>query len=310
MCYSPAVQFPMSGRLKWIAVLVFVPVAWGYNWVVMKRALSYAGPFEFSAARFVLGSICLFAVLAMLGRPVRIRPLGAVFWAGLLQTGGNFGFLMWALTTGPAGRSALLCYTMPFWVVLLAWPALGERPSRPQWLAAAVACAGLALIFLSGGGGGSTQASGLATLGGLSWAGGTLIARRLLTKSTVDPLALTAWQMLFGGLALTAAALLAPARSFVWSPYLFFALAYTIIPASVVAWLFWFTFLQRTEASVASLTLLATPVLGIIFGALELGERPRGLELLGMALITLALLIIGPLAVRRHRALSPAKLSL
>jgi len=299
----------MSRPLKWIAFLVFVPVAWGYNWVVMKRVLSYAGPFEFSAARFVLGSICLFAVLAVLSRPIRIRPLGAVFWAGLLQTGGNFGLLMWALTTGPAGRSALLCYTAPFWVVLLAWPALGERPSRLQWLAAAVACAGLALIFWSGGGGGSTRASVLATLGGLSWAGGTLIARRLLTKSSVDPLALTAWQMLFGGLALTAAALLAPGRGFVWSPYLFFAFAYSIIPASVVAWLFWFTFLQRTEAGVASLTILATPVVGIIFGALELGERPKGLELLGMALITLALLIIGPLAVRRHRVVSPAKLN-
>jgi hypothetical protein len=128
----------MRGRLKSVAILVFVPVAWGYNWVVMKKALAYAGPFEFSALRFVLASLCLFAVLFLLKRPIRVRPMSGVIWAGLLQTAGNFGLTMWALLTGPAGRSAVLCYTMPFWVVLIAWPLLGERPSRLQWLASAV----------------------------------------------------------------------------------------------------------------------------------------------------------------------------
>lgn len=288
----------ITARWKWIAVLVFVPVAWGYNWVVMKKALAYSGPFEFSAVRFVLGAVCLFAVLKLTGRPLQIRPLGAVVWAGLLQTAGNFGLTMWALMTAPAGRSAVLCYTMPFWVVVLAGPALKERPSRLQWLATAIAGIGLALILLSTGGAGDTGAAVLATLGGLSWAGGTLIARRLLTISSINPLALTAWQMLFGGLGLTAAALFAPSRGFVWAPYLIFAFLYTIVLASALAWVFWFTVLQKVEAGLASLTLLATPVLGILFGRLELGERPRGLEVLGMALIAVALLAVGPLAMR------------
>ena len=47
----------MRGRLQSVAILVFVPVAWGYNWVVMKKALAYAGPFEFSALRFAPGRI-------------------------------------------------------------------------------------------------------------------------------------------------------------------------------------------------------------------------------------------------------------
>ena len=273
----------------------------------MKKALLYAGPFEFSSVRFVLGALCLFALIKALRRPLRIRPVGPVVWAGLLQTTGTFGFATWALMTAPAGRIAVLGYTMPFWVVLLAWPTLRERPSRLQWLATFVASMGLGLILASAGGSGGTSAAIVATLGGLSWAGGTLITRRLLTHSSVDPLALTAWQMLFGGLGLTVAALVAPsARGFVWSPYLVFAFFYTIVLASALAWLFWFIVLQRMEAGLASLTILATPVLGIFFGRLELAERPRGEELLGMALIALALLIVGPLAMRsayaRHRS--------
>lgn len=296
----------MSRRVKWIAVLVFVPVAWGYNWVVMKRALAYAGPFEFSAVRFVLASLCLFAALAVLKRPWKVRPISGVILAGLLQTAGQFGLMMLALETGPAGRSAVLDYTMPFWVVLMAWPLLDERPSRLQLLATAVACTGLVLIFAATARSGQTKAALLATLAGFSWATGTVIARRLLTRSSMDPLALAAWQMFFGGLALAVAALVAPEGPIIWSPHFIVLLFYCVVPATALAWLFWFSLLQRAEAGLASLSVLATPVLGIVFSALELGEKPRGLEILGMGLIALALLIVGPVTVRavqrRHAA--------
>jgi len=288
----------MSRRAKWIAVLVFVPLAWGYNWVVMKRALAYAGPLEFSAMRFVLASLCLFAALAVLKRPWKVRPIFGVIWAGLLQTAGQFGLLMLALVTGPAGRSAVLDYTMPFWVVLMAWPLLGEKPSRLQWLATAVAGIGLALIFGATARSGQMNAALLATLAGFSWATGTVIARRLLTRSSIDPLALAAWQMLFGGLALALAAFVAPERPILWSPYFIFLLLYCVVPATVLAWLFWFALLQRAEAGLASLSVLATPVLGIVFSAVELGEKPRGLEIIGMGLIAVALLIVGPVTMR------------
>jgi drug/metabolite transporter (DMT)-like permease len=75
-----------------------------------------------------------------------------VIWVGLLQTAGNTALSLWALRQGPAGRSALLCYTMPFWVVLLAWPTLSERPTQLQALALVAAGTGLALVFTGGAG--------------------------------------------------------------------------------------------------------------------------------------------------------------
>jgi len=41
-------------------ILTFI---WGYNWVVMKSALEFAGAFQFAALRTVIGAICLFALI-------------------------------------------------------------------------------------------------------------------------------------------------------------------------------------------------------------------------------------------------------
>lgn len=304
---GPAQQEKRGGgaaRTAWPALLALalVPFIWGYNWVVMKSAMAYAGPFEFAALRFVPAGALMLGLMAAARRPLRVRPLGPVVWAGLLQTGVNTALSLFALRTGPAGRAALLCYTMPFWVVLLGWPLLGERPGRYQTMAIAAAAAGLALVFVGGSGaGGNVAAAALATGSGLAWAWGAVITRRLLTRDRVDTLALAAWQNVFGGLALAAAALAFPGRPTSWSPYLVFAVLYEILPATAVAWLLWTALLKHVSAGVASLAILATPLIGLLSSAVQLGERPRGVEAAGLVLLVVALVLVGPLAVREAR---------
>jgi len=288
-----------SGRAVWWTALAVVPVVWGYNWVVMKRALAYMGPFEFAAWRFLLGSALLFAALGATGRPLLVRPLLPIAWVGVLQTAANTALSLFALGRGPAGRAAVLCYSMPFWVVLLAWPFLGERPRPVQWLAVGAAGLGLALVLAGSAGPTPATAAVLAMLSGLCWAAGTILSKRLLARERLDLLAFTTWQMLFGGIALAAAALAAPGRPTAWTPYLLFALFYEAVPATAVAWLLWLALLGRIEASVASFAVLATPVLGLLFGAAVMGERPSGLEVGGLALLVAALALTGPVAARQ-----------
>ncbi len=285
----------------WIAVLVCVPVFWGYNWVVMKKALAYTGPFQFAAWRFLLGSAILFAAMAVMRRPFRVRPVSGVIWVGLLQTAANTGFAMWALLGGPAGRAALLCYTMPFWVLLMAWPLLGERPNRLQGIATGAAMAGIGLIVFASAASQRGDAAVLALLAGLTWAGGTVVARKLLTQEKCDTLALTTWQMLVGGLVLEVAALVAPGRPTAWTPSFLILLAYEVLPATALAWLLWLKLLGKVEASVAGLAILAGPVIGLASSMLEMGERPAPAEAAGMGLMVLALVLVGPVALRQLR---------
>ena len=50
--------------------------------------------------------------------------------AALLNVTGWMVLMGLALLWLPASEAALIAYTMPVWASLLAWPVLGERPTR------------------------------------------------------------------------------------------------------------------------------------------------------------------------------------
>lgn len=281
-----------------LSALVFgvIALVWGYNWVVLKLAMREAGPFEFLAWRFTIASACLFGALAALRRPLRLTHAPQVLLIGLLQTTATFALVTWALVAGAAGKSAVLNYTMPFWVVLFAWPVLGERPPRVQWAAIALAFAGLALLVHPGAHADLPDLLALAS--GVAWALGVVVTKRLQTRHRVDTLSLSAWQTLLGGAGLVALAIAFPSRPMHWSPQLVFAVVYNGVLVGAVCWFLWFWALQNLDAGLASLGVLSVPVLGAAFGVTVLGERLSRPEWAGMGLIVVALALTGAAAGR------------
>ncbi|HUJ86206.1 MAG TPA: DMT family transporter [Burkholderiales bacterium] len=284
---------------RWLSALVFgvIALVWGYNWVVLKQAMRVAGPFEFLAWRFGIASACLFGALAALGRPLRLTHAPQVLLIGLLQTTATFALVTWALVAGAAGKSAVLNYTMPFWVVLFAWPVLGERPPRAQRAALALAFAGLALLVHPGAGAGLPELLALAS--GVAWALGVVVTKRLQTRERIDTLSLSAWQTLLGGAGLVALAFAFPSRPMSWSPQLVFAVLYNGVLVGAVCWFLWFWALQKLDAGLASLGILSVPVLGVLFGVVLLGERPSAMEWCGIGAIVAALGVVALGALRR-----------
>jgi drug/metabolite transporter (DMT)-like permease len=191
---------------------------------------------------------------------------------------------------------------MPFWVTLFAWPVLGERLGRAQWTALGVALAGLALLLGSGVTPGFSELLALASA--VAWAAGVVITKRLQTRHRVDTLALSAWQSALGGAGLVLLALLFPSHATHWTPTLVFALLYNAILVSAICWFLWFWVLARLDAGLASFGILAVPVLGVVFGVLQLGERPQAREWAGIGLIVIALALTA-VAVRASRPRGP-----
>ena len=271
-------------------VLAAVSTVWGLNWVLMKAALSHIDALQFAAVRLWLACAFLFACLAFARRKLRVARPWAVALTGLFQTGICTALTLWALAAGSAGKNAVLCYTMPFWVLLLAWPLLGELPSRRQWWAIAAAAAGLVLLLAGGVTG--TLADLAATGAGLAWAIGIVLTKRLNAAQANDPFAFSAWQTLVGAVFLGALALAFPGADAQWTPTVLFALGYNAVLVYGLMWFAWFWILQRLDAGIASLGTLAVPVIGVLSGAVFLGERPTALEWAGMAFIALALLTL------------------
>jgi len=290
-----------SQTIKAFLALFILAFFWGYNWVVMKSALQFAGVFQFIALRTGIGAICLFILIAMMRKPFKIKCLPTLLLLGLLQTSGFTGLLMWALVEGGAGKTAVLTYTMPFWVMLLAWPLLGEKLQGVQWLAAILSAMGIVLILDPLHLGADQFSMFLAVLSGVCWALAVIVAKQLHQKAPeLDLLTLTAWQMLFGSIPILIAAWLIPAPVIQWTPYFIGAVIYNAIFCNALAWLLWLYALQRLQAGVASMTSMLAPVVGMVAAWLQLSEVPNHAELWGMLLIGLALLLISYFSIKQH----------
>jgi drug/metabolite transporter (DMT)-like permease len=295
---------PKRTRDLGILALVVLGPIWGYGWVATKVALDYSDALTFAALRVPLSAALLFVVMIVLRKSLRPPPLGYTILIGLLQTTLFVGLVITALHDAGAGKVSVLTYTMPFWLLLLAWVFLGERLRGVQWLAVGLAFAGLVLVVrpwdMDG------VVSGVLTLlGGLSWAASALVVKLLQRRHTVDVLSLTTWQMVFGSVPLIILAALTYSGGPEWTTGFVWGLAYTVVLANAVAWFLWLYALHALPAGAAGLGTLSIPVVGVVAAWIQLGEVPTLVEGVGMILIIGALAVLaaqGLLAGRRGTA--------
>jgi drug/metabolite transporter (DMT)-like permease len=291
-----------NSTLKAFIALFLLTLIWGYNWVVMKLAVQAAGAFQFAAIRTFFGAIVLFIVLYLSKRPLAIKEFPTMLALGLLQTCGFTGLLIWALVTGGAGKTAVLSYTMPFWVMLLAWPMLGEKVQGWQWLAVIFALFGIVLIFDPLHTKGDVVSMLMALGSGISWAISAIVSKKLhRRRPNLDLLNITAWPTLLGSLPLIVVAIVAPTPTIDWSQTFMLTVIYSVLLSGSLAWVLWTYALQRLQAGVASMASMLAPVIGVAAAWLQLGERPSNLELVGMFFIALALIVISAITIHRHQ---------
>lgn len=294
--------------VKAFVALFLLTLIWGYNWIVMKLAIQYASPFQFAALRTFIGALMLFVVLFITKRPLKLQEFPTMLALGLLQTCGFTGLLILALVVGGAGKTSVLSFTMPFWVLLFAWPMLGEKVQGWQWLAVIFALFGIVLIFdpLHIKGDGTSML--MALFSGISWAISVIVSKKLhQRRPELDLLNITAWPTLLGSLPIVVVALILPAPSIIWSQTFILTVTYSIFLSGSLAWVLWTYALQRLPAGIASMASMLIPVIAVICAWLQLGERPNKIELAGMCFIALALVIISTITIRKHQQVNVAQ---
>ncbi len=214
---------------------------------------------EFAALRGTFGAVLLFAVLLVLGVPLKPRHVVKSVFLGLFQTAGFVGLISLAINSGAAGKSSVLGYTMPFWVIVLGWPFLPDRLRGWQWPAAGLILAGLVLVLELWSSAGGLASSLLALGAGISWAISVIIFKTIPIRDRNELLSITAWQMVWGMLPLIAAALLIPERPIEWNGYFIAALIYNGVGGMAIATFLWLYILQRLPATISGLNALTVP---------------------------------------------------
>jgi drug/metabolite transporter (DMT)-like permease len=282
-----------------LAALVAMILIWGYSWVVMKIGLRYAHPFDFAALRVGIGAAFLFVLARLQHRPLRLPNYRMALVLGTLQVALFVALSHFALLEAGPGKTSVLVFTMPFWMIVFANFIIHERMRGAQWVAVALAFAGLVLIVapwqLT-----SLKGSLLAVAGGAVWALAAVISKKWPTAA--DPLPFTAWQLLVGFVWLTLLSFAVPHEAIRWSSEFVLALLFSAVFATGIGWWLWTYVLAHTPAGIAGLNSLGIPVVAVIASAIQLGERPPALELAGMAMIGAALGLISWLGIRKTRA--------
>jgi drug/metabolite transporter (DMT)-like permease len=264
-------------------------LVWGYNWVAIKVTTVDASPFALAAIRIVLGALALFAVAAALRRPLASPPALPTAAVGLFQIALMIAFQTLALATGGAGKTTVLVYTFPFFIVLLSALFLGERLTRGRVLAVLLAAAGLGCVLYPLDFGHANLSKLFALASALSWAVGAVLTKRFRARHDVDLLVFSAWQMAYGAVPVVLVALLVPGAFVHVTPGFLLALGYVVLAGTALAFWLWFFIIERLSASTAGISSLLVPVVSVLAAWLQLGERPGTAELIGMVLIVGAL---------------------
>lgn len=279
------------------AVLSGVIVIWGANWPVMKICLKYMPPLDFAAARMLMGAVLLAGVALVTGKlrlPSR-HDWKLVFSVGLMQMGGFLTLIVLGLQFVPAGRSSILAYTTPLWVVPGAALILGERIDRLKLAGFLLGISGVVVMFNPAGFDWSDPhvllGNGLLLCGALLWAGQIMQVRG--HRWDGSPLSLAPWQFAVAAcLLVPLAAILEHGRSIHWTPALGAILLYNGPLATAFGFWAMLSVTRALPAVTTSLSTLGVPVVGVVSGALALGEPVTPTNIGGLALIGGGLVLV------------------
>ena len=185
-----------------VAALVVNAFLFGISWWPFRALQGYGlHPLWATAIMSTFVTLGLLVLRKQAWRGLLQHPM--LWWLVISSGLTNVGF-NWAITVGDVVRVVLLFYLMPAWVVLLAWPLLGEKPSAGSLLRLILALIGVVIVLKTPDSPWpvpSSLADWLAVMGGFCFALTNVLLRKLNhTPGESRMLAM------FGGGAATAAA--------------------------------------------------------------------------------------------------------
>jgi drug/metabolite transporter (DMT)-like permease len=235
-------------------LITLLVIIWGLSWPINKIGLAFMPPIWYAAFRLLIGMVSLFAIVFFGGKFVipnrRDLPIIVVF--GFLQ----MTLFMTLITIGlhyvSAGRSAILVYTTPIWVMPLAILFFNEKLTVYKAVGFLLGMVGILILF---------------SPWEIDW------SNRVHMTWYRTPLELVPWQLLFGMLfVFTIAYIEEPAPLINWNHTLISSLLFT--GALGAAFGYWGTMVVSKElpSITVSLCYLAIPVVSMIFSAFLVHE--------------------------------------
>jgi drug/metabolite transporter (DMT)-like permease len=268
---------------------------WGGMYVVSKVVLEIIPPFALVTLRLILGILTLAVILLFRGFP-RISKIEflQILGVGFVGYGVSLSLQFLGTKLSTAANGSLVTSATPAFVLLFAWMLLKERITTRRLIALIVATLGVVAVIDPR----TAQLDPELFLGNLfligaaiTWALYSVLVRKVTQNIDVLLFSLVAF---IGGLPVTL-----PSGTWEWStlgvgeitPGVVGGVLFLGVISTALAMVLWNTAFAYLDASLASLTFFAQPVVGSLLGWLFLGETITPLFLLGGLLIGMGLII-------------------
>jgi drug/metabolite transporter (DMT)-like permease len=271
-------------------------VLWASAYVPSKIGATAVAPMWFLVARFLAAGLVMAAIAVVLRRafPVRLSDWLTYAALGVLANAAYLGLTYMALSRGlGAGIGSIVASTNPLILAVVAPRLLGEPLTWRKGLGLVLGFGGVVGVMLARTGGTSARPAevGLALVGVTSNVASTILFKR--AQGRPDLLAINTIQLCAAGLALIAPALLLePSPRVELSLAVVLSFVYLVGVLSVGASLLWFWLLSRGAASRVSAFYFLTPIFGLAFGALLLGEAIGPGDAVGLIAVALGILLV------------------
>jgi drug/metabolite transporter (DMT)-like permease len=256
----------------------------------MKQANQFFSPVTFVTSRFILGAAVLLALNYLMKIPIPKRRYWKwIVLSGILQIAVNNAAVQMGMHFLGAGFAAVLNYSMPLWVAIMAHFFLGEKLTKRKVVGIVLSMMGLvALLNVSSND--SWEAIFLTLIGAASWAASSIIIK--LKLQDCNMLQYTTWQMVAGSIVLIMYTAVFEQVRIQWGWLAVGCLLYNGVLASALAFFLWSYVLAHMEAGKASISVLAVPIIGVLAGMILLNEPMYWNTAMGMALILSGILFV------------------
>jgi len=279
-----------------MTLVIMLCLTWGLNQISIKVANHGLQPVFQSGLRFAIGSVivfgwCVFRRVRLFDRDGTL-PGGVI--AGILF-GVEFAMMAIALEYTTAARGVIFIYTMPFFVAIGAHLFVpGERMTAAGFLGLVLAFSGVVIVFFDDAsvpGPMAIWGDILSVIAGLLWAATTIVIKTTPLKSAA-PEKVLLYQLVVAGIVLLPVAPAFGPLIREITPAVVAAFTFQILLVVSVTFLVWFWLIRHYPAARLTSFTFLTPVFGVLFGGLLLGE-PIGLRLpIALVLVALGIYLV------------------
>jgi drug/metabolite transporter (DMT)-like permease len=282
---------------KAILTLIILTLIWGFNTPAIKYSNQGVSPVFTSALRSVIASIC--GIIYCMRKKERLFHTDIMLFHGFmvgLLFGLEFACIYFGMLYTDAARSVIFVYLSPFVVAVGAHFFLkGDRLTSLKILGLALAFTGIVLVF----GGRPRTAKPTMLIGDVLeimaaffWGATTLYIKKFMAEK-VHPINTFLYQLFFSiPILFVVSFILEPKWIYRIDPCIVGIILYQSVIVAFISYFIWFKLINNYSVSRLSAFTFFTPIFGVLFSILFLGEEFTFSLKVGLPMVSIGIFFV------------------